>query len=122
MNQPAMKAAVPIDIRVDVDEAKRQASCSHDRIHRSSCRAIGICDETADQAFEVLMSGADMIGNGHDSVTVMNPDETALISEPETHETSIADDDPLKTIELLDTERSHARLRNGLPPTRRSLP
>lgn len=121
MDQPAMQAAVPVDIRMDVDEAECQTGGGHDGVHFAACRPLGEDDDTLDQTGAVLGPGADVVGYGLVGVAVVDADETALLSQSQPHEMRVADNDALQTVELGSAERHHACLSDGLAPSRGAL-
>lgn len=121
VEKPAVDAAVPVHKGVDVDEAKGHGGRSNDGIKATIQGPFSLSDKTRQQAFDVFMAGADVIGQRIPGLAIMDADEAALGSQAEPDKAGIlADDDALKAFELGDRERVRPCLRDCLPPAGRA--
>ena len=121
MNQPAMKAAVPIFEGMDVYEPERQNSRRYDGIDGRLFCPPTILDRPPHQIGQVVRTCTDMFRNRITRPPVAIADPPALGPEPEFDESRVTDHEFLQAHQLIDRKVSLASLADRLAPTKPSI-
>jgi hypothetical protein len=98
-----------------VNEAEGKRGCREDRIEVARGGPVE-SKQSLYQGHQVFMPGADMFRQRHTGIAVMLADETALMTQAQTHIARVANDDALQAKQFVEVDRPASRLADGPAP------
>src|SRR6202047_1362423 len=115
VDEVSLQPSVAILEGVNVNEAEGERSCREDRIE-VVCGSPVESNQSLYQGRQVFMPGTDMFRQRRTGFTVMLADETALMTQAQTHIARVANNDALQAKQFVEVDRPAPRLADGPAP------